>query len=478
MNTDEITTTYVAADLLRRNPHNRQPTDAAVTEMMESIRELGVLQPITARPVPGEEGNDLEIVMGERRWEACRRIRPDYPVPVMIRELDEKQAARLMAVENFQRKDLDPIEEARAIEHMRETGWTMREISEAVGRGVRMVHTTLKLLDLPPEGIAAIKESSMTIAVGAKIAALPEDLQARAVKDCVEPVASAYALSEREALAMLAERYFEPLKAREAWQSSRGKVENEWPTAKWLEYEDARALCEATSGWESVLNTPAGWLLSSIYTGEVPKWLELAKRHGAEIRIGCSKAGEALAMVEVEPLVDAEKAAHADAPEDCCFRMVRAEESPATAEAREERAQKVAESRAKHEQWIQTMRGEKLALARAAMEGELIHPHLIGTLDSLLDPYFEEWEMASVVLGLQEPVEESAGLMEELRKLPEGQSFEERLGRFLLAMELTYWEVDAEKFRREMAGLAEKGLLSAVEVCPALAAHFGEEVAR
>lgn len=375
--------------MMRRNPWNREPSDEAVKEMAASIRDVGVLQPVTARPVPGEDGADLELVMGERRWAACMRISPDYEVPVIIRELDDKETAKLLAVENFQRHDLNPVEEARALAHMRESGWKVVEIAAAVGRNRGSVHRTLKILELPPEGLAAVADGMLAVQAAVKITALPADLQLRAIEDCVNPTTHARALGEREALAMLQERYVQPMMDREEWDKQRPAAENEWPTCEWTDYEEARSLAAAASGWRPVMERPEQWRRSKCYSGEVPTWLELARRHGATMRFGCV-AGAPVPMVDVEPLVDAEKAAHAEHPAECVFEMASWEKEGNRAEMRREEVEGLKARQEKDE----AVRKDFVRLCEDVLSGNMALSSmkvLCGwARDRLLDDYEEQ----------------------------------------------------------------------------------------
>lgn len=263
----------------------------------------------------------------------------------MVRVMDDKTAAKLMAVENFQRHNLDPVEEARAIEHMRETGWSVGEIADSVGRSPASVRKAMKVLVLPAEGLRALSAGELAIETAAAIAGLPEEVRERAIRDCVEPVFSARALSQREAMEMLREVYQEPLRLREDWRGARAAAENEWPTAVWLDYEEAREICGPLSGWSPVLDRPDAWLLAEWWRDKAPTWLELAKRHGAEIRLGCGKDGSAVAMVETQPLIDGEKALHGADPVACCFAMSREDEAGGSSVDREARDRAVTEAK-------------------------------------------------------------------------------------------------------------------------------------
>jgi ParB family chromosome partitioning protein len=121
--------------------------EAALGELADSIRAQGVLQPILVRPVG--EGRH-EIIAGERRWRAAR-LAGLAEVPVLIRDIPDEAALAMALIENIQREDLNPLEEAQGIERLvREFGMTHQAAAEAVGRSRTAVTNLLRLLNLPP----------------------------------------------------------------------------------------------------------------------------------------------------------------------------------------------------------------------------------------------------------------------------------------------------------------------------------------
>lgn len=130
-------------------PNKSQPREAfddeKLSELADSIRENGVLQPILVRPI---NNGGYQIVAGERRWRAAR-LAGLTEVPVYIRELDDKQTMQLALIENIQRQDLSPIEEAKAYKNLMDTyGMTQLEVSKAVGKSRSAVANSLRILNL------------------------------------------------------------------------------------------------------------------------------------------------------------------------------------------------------------------------------------------------------------------------------------------------------------------------------------------
>jgi ParB family transcriptional regulator, chromosome partitioning protein len=140
----------VAIDLVQRNP--QQPRkhfdEAELNDLASSIRSHGVLQPILVRPIPGGK---YEIVAGERRWRAAQKAGL-HSIPAVIRELNEVEVLEIAIVENVQRMDLNPIEEAQGFQALIDRfGRTQQEIADAVGKSRPHIANMLRLLSLPDD---------------------------------------------------------------------------------------------------------------------------------------------------------------------------------------------------------------------------------------------------------------------------------------------------------------------------------------
>ena len=135
--------------IMRVEPRKDQPRqyfdETSLDELAESIRKYGLIQPITARHL---EGDYYQIIAGERRWRAARLAGLDE-IPVRLIEADDKKAMELALVENLQREDLNPIEEAKGYQTlMTEYGLTQEQASEAVGKSRPAIANALRLLAL------------------------------------------------------------------------------------------------------------------------------------------------------------------------------------------------------------------------------------------------------------------------------------------------------------------------------------------
>ena len=116
-------------------------------ELVDSIREHGVIQPLIVRPVGGK----YELIAGERRWRACTQLKLPK-VPVILREASDQDVLEMALIENLQREDLDPLEEAEAYARLaREFGLRQEEIAQRVGKNRTTVSNAMRLLDLDPE---------------------------------------------------------------------------------------------------------------------------------------------------------------------------------------------------------------------------------------------------------------------------------------------------------------------------------------
>ncbi len=128
-------------------PRNAMAADA-LAELVESVRRQGILQPILARSSPGEPGR-FQIIAGERRWRAAQAAGL-HEIPVLVRELADAEAMAAGLVENLQRQDLNPIEEAEGFARLTdEFGMTQEQLGEAIGKSRSHVTNALRLLNLP-----------------------------------------------------------------------------------------------------------------------------------------------------------------------------------------------------------------------------------------------------------------------------------------------------------------------------------------
>ena len=158
---DIRTLRHMPIELMRASPNNPRKyfADADLEDLAKSIRDKGLLQPIVVRPVSGGE---YEIVAGERRWRAAQRA-GIHDVPVLIRELNDGEALEIALIENIQRSDLNPLEEARAYGMLLEQfNYTQLQLADSVGKSRSHIANTLRLLNLPESVRSQIEQGNLT----------------------------------------------------------------------------------------------------------------------------------------------------------------------------------------------------------------------------------------------------------------------------------------------------------------------------
>ncbi|MCG0277060.1 MAG: ParB/RepB/Spo0J family partition protein [Thermanaeromonas sp.] len=169
-------------------PGKHQPREdfdeEKLAELVDSIRVHGVIQPVIVRPVG--EGR-YELVAGERRWRACKAAEVKE-IPALVRELDERQVREIALIENVQREDLNPLEEARAYEAlMVEYGLTQEEIASRVGKSRPVIANALRLLQLPAAVQEMLRRGELSAGHARALLSLEDaDLQVRAAEEVVE----------------------------------------------------------------------------------------------------------------------------------------------------------------------------------------------------------------------------------------------------------------------------------------------------
>jgi ParB family chromosome partitioning protein len=158
---DARTLRHLPIESLKANPNNprKRFADEDLEDLCRSIREKGLLQPIVVRPAgPG----DYEIVAGERRWRAAQRAGV-HDVPVLVRDLSDGEALEIALVENIQRSDLNPLEEARAYSLLLEQfSYTQQQLADSIGKSRSHIANTLRLLTLPESVRQQIESGSLT----------------------------------------------------------------------------------------------------------------------------------------------------------------------------------------------------------------------------------------------------------------------------------------------------------------------------
>lgn len=152
----------VEVDIHEIKPNKAQPRKTfdrtSLEELAESIKENGLIQPIVVR----KSGDIYEIVAGERRWRACK-LAGISKVPCVVRDLTDKELALFAIIENMQREDLNPIEEAEGLDNMMQSyGMTQEQVSKSVGKSRPYISNSLRLLKLSNEVRKLIQEGQLS----------------------------------------------------------------------------------------------------------------------------------------------------------------------------------------------------------------------------------------------------------------------------------------------------------------------------
>lgn len=177
----------VLIDSIDPNPYQtrRRINETALEELAESIRASGVVQPVVLRP--GANGR-FQLVAGERRWHASRRA-GKTTIPAVIRQISNEQAMEITIIENLQREDLNPMEQARAFERLsREFGLTQEQIASRTGKDRASIANFIRLLKLPEDVQNALEAGALSFGHGKVLLALagfPEHLE-RAAREIIE----------------------------------------------------------------------------------------------------------------------------------------------------------------------------------------------------------------------------------------------------------------------------------------------------
>jgi ParB family chromosome partitioning protein len=161
----------IPVDLIDPNPYQtrRQINEAALAELAESIRASGVVQPVILRPAA--DGR-FQLVAGERRWLASRRA-ARTTIPAIVRQISNEQAMEITIIENLQREDLNPMEQARAFERLsREFGLTQEQIATRTGKDRASIANFIRLLKLPGGLQDALESGAISFGHGKVLAGL------------------------------------------------------------------------------------------------------------------------------------------------------------------------------------------------------------------------------------------------------------------------------------------------------------------
>jgi ParB family chromosome partitioning protein len=174
---------HVPVELLHPNPNNPRKhfSEEDLESLAKSLKDKGLLQPLVVRP---RADGSFEIVAGERRWRASQRA-GIHEIPVLIRDLDDKETLEIALIENIQRSDLNALEEARAYRQLLEQyGYTQQQLADAIGKSRSHIANTMRLMSLPEKIQHQIEDGSLTAGHARSLVATdqPQELADKIIK--------------------------------------------------------------------------------------------------------------------------------------------------------------------------------------------------------------------------------------------------------------------------------------------------------
>ncbi|NLO46217.1 MAG: ParB/RepB/Spo0J family partition protein [Clostridiales bacterium] len=195
----------VRLKLMDIEPNRNQPRksfdDESLAELADSIARHGILQPMLVRPL---SNGGYQLIAGERRWRAAR-IAGLSEVPAVVREMTDEEAAALSLIENLQREDLNPLEEAQGLKTLMEKFLlTQEEVAERVGKSRPAIANAMRLLNLPPAVLLMVGEGS--ISAGHARALLSFETEEQMLETAEKIIKKGLSVREVERLARAASR--------------------------------------------------------------------------------------------------------------------------------------------------------------------------------------------------------------------------------------------------------------------------------
>ena len=176
----------VPIDMIERGRYQprRVIDDASIEELADSIRQQGLMQPIVLRPLAGE--NRYEIIAGERRWRACQKVGLS-DIPAIIKDIPDDAAIAMAIIENIQRENLNPMEEALALQRLKEEfNLTHDDVAKAVGKSRSAVTNLMRLSSLQESVRVLLENGDLEMGHARALLTLTDMAQVRAAREVVE----------------------------------------------------------------------------------------------------------------------------------------------------------------------------------------------------------------------------------------------------------------------------------------------------
>ncbi|WP_372972390.1 ParB/RepB/Spo0J family partition protein [Marinobacter sp.] len=186
----------IPIDLIQRGRYQprRDMDPAALQELADSIRQQGIMQPVVVRPI--QEGR-YELIAGERRWRAAQLAELDR-MPAIVRDVPDEAAIAMALIENIQRENLNPIEEAFALQRLQdEFGLTQAQVAEAVGKSRTTITNLLRLIGLSEDVRIMLEHGDLEMGHGRAMLSLPPEQQLQVAR---QVVAKSLSVRQTEAL--------------------------------------------------------------------------------------------------------------------------------------------------------------------------------------------------------------------------------------------------------------------------------------
>jgi ParB family chromosome partitioning protein len=195
---DQIHAVPVALIAPNIDQPRRHFPERAMRELRESIQQHGVLAPILVRPFPGPGGARYQIVAGERRWRSCADLGLET-IPAVVRDdIDDRAAIELALVENLQRRNIGPMEEARALGALLRLGYSQEELARRLGKSAAHISERLRLTTLPDSIQELVLDGRLSSSAARNVARIPDRERQQAV--AAELIAGRYTMRQVEAL--------------------------------------------------------------------------------------------------------------------------------------------------------------------------------------------------------------------------------------------------------------------------------------
>ncbi len=165
-------------------PNRNQPrkifSEKGLEELAKSVEQNGIIQPVLVRPM---SDGSYQLIAGERRWRAAR-MAGLHDIPVTIREMTDEEASVFALIENLQREDLNPVEEAQGLKSLIETyGFTQEEAADRVGKSRTAVTNTLRLLKLPSPVLSLLSDGKLSAGHARALLGLDEEKEMQRIAD-------------------------------------------------------------------------------------------------------------------------------------------------------------------------------------------------------------------------------------------------------------------------------------------------------